>query len=115
MKLRLPRHSTLAALAIVSSAPAFAAQRPLETETVASGMSSPLYAVSPAGDYERLFIVQQGGLIRILENGSLLPTPFLDVTALTNNSNEQGLLGLAFHPDYDLNGWFYINYTNNSE
>ncbi len=114
MKLRLPRHSTLAALAILSSAPAFAAQRPLETETVASGMSSPLYAVSPAGDYERLFIVQQGGLIRILENGSLLPTPFLDVTALTNNSNEQGLLGLAFHPDYDLNGWFYINYTNNS-
>jgi len=89
-------------------------QRALELEPVAAGLNSPLLAISPPGDHERLFIVEQDGLIKILRDGLILPTPFLDVTALTNESSERGLLGLAFHPDYDTNGWFYINYTNTS-
>lgn len=65
-----------------------------------------------AGD-NRLFVVEQGGHIRILNtDGSVNETDFLNVSALVSNGGEQGLLGLAFHPDYVTNGYFYINYTN---
>jgi glucose/arabinose dehydrogenase len=103
-----------AMVALASLAPTASAQRPLGLEEVATGLRSPLYATSPPGDLERVFIVEQGGRIKILRDGAVLPTLFLDVTALTNNSGERGLLGLAFHPNYASNGWFYINYTNTS-
>ena len=103
--------TAVCALGIYASA---SGQRALELETVANGLSAPLLAVSPPGDTERLFIVEQDGLIKILRDGVVLPTPFLDVTSLTSQNSERGLLGLAFHPDYDSNGWFFINYTNNS-
>lgn len=83
--------------------------------TVASGFSQPIGIVNSgvAGD-DRLFIVQQGGLIRILQSdGSILPTPFLSLVGqVSTGGNEQGLLGLAFHPDYASNGYFYVNYTD---
>jgi glucose/arabinose dehydrogenase len=84
---------------------------------VASGLSRPVLAVSPPGDAERLFIVEQTGLIRILEGGVVNPTAFLDLTATTRNpnnggGNEEGLLGLAFHPDYHTNGWFFVLRNN---
>src|SRR5690606_24339741 len=61
---------------------------------------------------ERLFVVEQGGLIKIIqEDGSVNTTPFLDVSGQISSGNERGLLGLAFHPDYANNGYFYINYT----
>lgn len=82
-------------------------------QTVASGLSSPVLAVSPSGD-TRLFIVEKTGRIRILENGSLLTRPFLDVSGLVSKGSEQGLLGLAFHPDYAVNGRLFINYTDGS-
>jgi len=60
----------------------------------------------------RLFIIEKPGRIRLLENGQLLPTPFLDIGDRVNDdSNEMGLLGLAFHPNYAQNGFFYVNYT----
>jgi glucose/arabinose dehydrogenase len=60
----------------------------------------------------RLFILEKAGRIRIFENGQLLPEPFLDIDDRVNDSsNEMGLLGLAFHPDYAQNGFFYVNYT----
>ena len=59
-----------------------------------------------------MFIVEQPGRIRILANGILLPTPFLDISSKVSGQSEQGLLGLAFHPRYALNGLFYINYTD---
>lgn len=60
----------------------------------------------------RLFIIEKSGRIRILENGQLLPEPFFDIDDRVNdNSNEMGLLGLAFHPNYAQNGFFYVNYT----
>lgn len=62
---------------------------------------------------ERMFIVEQVGRIRIIDgNGSVLPMPFLDIQGRVNSgSTEQGLLGLAFHPDYASNGYFFVNYT----
>ncbi|HLT54073.1 MAG TPA: PQQ-dependent sugar dehydrogenase [Flavobacteriaceae bacterium] len=72
-------------------------------------------AIKHAGD-TRLFIVEQDGYIQILnQNGSANPQPFLDIDALvTNGGGERGLLGLAFHPNYATNGYFYVNYINNS-
>ena len=79
---------------------------------VASGFSRPVYLTAPAGD-SRLFIVEKVGRIRIIRNGSLLPTSFLDITSKVNSGgNEQGLLSVAFHPSYATNGFLYVNYTN---
>ncbi len=106
----------LAAAALWASAAPASAQS-LDTELVGQ-FSSPIYATSPAGDLDRLFVVQQGGLIRIVENPrtapNILATPFLDLTTLTNGGGERGLLGLAFHPDYANNGRFFVNFTNNA-
>jgi glucose/arabinose dehydrogenase len=85
---------------------------PIQVQQVASGLTSPV-TVSNAGDGSgRLFIVQQTGEIRILINGNILPTPFLDIHDLVSCCDERGLLGLAFHPDYASNGFFYIYYTD---
>lgn len=83
-------------------------------QTFATGFASPV-DIENCGD-SRLFVVEQDGLIKILNaNGTTNATPFLNVTALTNQSGEQGLLGLAFHPNYASNGFFYINYTRISD
>ncbi|MGQ0703639.1 MAG: PQQ-dependent sugar dehydrogenase [Gemmatimonadales bacterium] len=79
---------------------------------VASGLSFPLFLTSAPGDATRLFIVEKGGRIRIIRNGTLLTTPFLDLTAQVSQGGEQGLLGLAFHPGYATNGRFIVHYTN---
>src|SRR5262249_3498357 len=83
---------------------------------VASGLTQPLFAISPPGDTARLFIVEKTGLIKILDltTGQVLPTPFLDLTSQITTAGEQGLLGLAFHPDYANNGLFYVQLTNPS-
>lgn len=90
----------------------------LTTERVASGLSLPVYATHAPGDSERLFIVEQHtGRIRILNlNTGVLQSaasPFLTVSGVSAG-NEQGLLGLAFHPNYQSNGFFYVNFTTNS-
>jgi glucose/arabinose dehydrogenase len=77
---------------------------------VAREFKRPVY-LTHAGD-ERLFIVEQPGLIWILQDGERVPEPFLDIQdRVMDQGNEQGLLGLAFHPDYPTNGTFYVNYT----
>jgi glucose/arabinose dehydrogenase len=83
-----------------------------EWKLIASGLNRPV-DIQPANDGSgRLFIIEKSGYIRIFENGQLLDAPFLDITDLVNDSgNEMGLLGLAFHPDYEQNGFFYLNYT----
>jgi glucose/arabinose dehydrogenase len=78
---------------------------------VASGLQSPVYLTAPAGD-ARLFIVEQPGRIRIVENGTLRPTPFLDITDRVGCCGERGLLSVAFHPGYSANGAFFVNYTD---
>ena len=82
----------------------------LTLEPVASGLAVPLYLTAPAGD-SRLFVVEKDGLIRIIKNGTVLSTPFLNLTSLTTKGSEQGLLGLAFAPDYATSGRFYVSYT----
>ena len=83
----------------------------LALETVAKGLESPVHLISPPGD-PRLFIVEQPGRIRIVENGKLLPAPFLDITDRVGYGGERGLLSVAFHPRYAENGWFFVNYTD---
>ena len=81
---------------------------------VAAGLSSPVHLAPPPGD-DRLFVVEQPGRIRIIEDGQLLPTPFLDITSKVRSGGEQGLLSVAFHPGYASNGHFYVNYTDPSD
>lgn len=78
---------------------------------VATGLNSPVYLASPPGDV-RLFVVEQGGRIRIIENGQVLGGSFLDIGADISSGGERGLLSLAFHPDYAANGYLYVNYTD---
>jgi glucose/arabinose dehydrogenase len=75
-----------------------------------SGLSNPLLLTAPVSD-PRLFIVEQPGRIRIVENGNLRPTPFLDLSGEISSGGERGLLGLAFHPSYASNGFFYVYFT----
>jgi glucose/arabinose dehydrogenase len=89
---------------------------PSGTPTIAltpfvSGLSTPVDFQTPDDGSGRIFIVQQSGTIRIVSGGSLLPTPFLDISSRINfDGGEQGLLGLAFHPSYSQNKRFYLNY-----
>ncbi|NQX88150.1 MAG: PQQ-dependent sugar dehydrogenase [Halioglobus sp.] len=82
---------------------------------VASGLNSPV-VIANAGD-GRLFVVERGGIIRIIdENGELLPQPYLNISSQVNDrGGEMGMLGLAFHPNYANNGWFYVYYTPQTE
>ncbi len=84
------------------------------TERVAAGLDSPLFVTAPPGDQDRLFILEKAsGQVKILNlaDGSINPSPFLTITDLSTDS-EQGLLGLAFDPNYDTNGYFYVSYTD---
>ncbi|WP_353089001.1 PQQ-dependent sugar dehydrogenase [Flavobacterium sp.] len=96
--------SLLMGLGFITSAQTIALQ------TVVTGLSNAV-EITHCGD-NRLFVVQQGGLIRIIQNNALLTPPFLNISSLTTSSGEQGLLGLAFHPNYATNGQFFVNYTN---
>ncbi|MGQ0568130.1 MAG: PQQ-dependent sugar dehydrogenase, partial [Armatimonadota bacterium] len=80
---------------------------------VTTGLTSPLH-VTHAGDGSgRLFLVEQAGLIRIIRNGMVQPTPFLDIRSRVVSGGETGLLSVAFHPSYASNGRFFVNYTAN--
>lgn len=83
----------------------------LGIELVASSVNTPT-TITNAGD-TRLFVTEKSGKIHILsDDGSVEPTPFLDISSKVSNGSEQGLLGLAFHPNYASNGFFYVSYTN---
>lgn len=100
-----------------TSAPASAGTFPdpsaYEWREVTSGLQRPV-DLQPDGS-GRLFIIEKAGRIRILQDGQLLEQPFLDITDRVGSSgNEQGFLGLAFHPQYAQNGRFFVNYTDNN-
>jgi len=73
--------------------------------------SDPTYVTGPSGDQHRLFVVEQAGRIKLVVDGVIQPTPFLDVTSLVDFGGERGLLSLAFPEDYAASGLFYIAYT----
>lgn len=84
----------------------------LKLQPVASNLNSPVFLAAPRGDANRLFVVEQGGTIKVLDRatGSVLST-FLTLTGITSGG-ERGLLGLAFDPNYNANGRFYVHYTD---
>jgi glucose/arabinose dehydrogenase len=84
--------------------------RPVTVHRLLSGLGGPT-SVTHAGD-DRLFITEQAGRIRIVRNGTLISAPFLDIHSLVRSGGEQGLLGLAFHPHYSQNGFFFVFYTD---
>jgi glucose/arabinose dehydrogenase len=72
---------------------------------------SPVYVTSPPGDRKRLFVVEQGGRIRIIRGGKTLSQPFLNLSGSISSGGERGLLSMAFAPDYRTSGLFYVYYT----
>jgi glucose/arabinose dehydrogenase len=79
---------------------------------VADGFSRPTFVTNAGDGSGRLFVLEKQGRIRIIAGGAAVQQPFLDISALVRSSgNEQGLLGLAFHPDYEHNGRFFVAYT----
>ena len=76
-------------------------------------LSNPVHVTNAHDGSNRLFVVEQTGTIRVFKDGAFLPTPFLDVSSLITCCGEQGLLSVAFHPNYASNGFFYIYYVNN--
>lgn len=80
---------------------------------VASGLSQPVQVISPPGDYQRFFVVEQSGAIKVYSNGSYVGV-FLDLAAKISCCSERGLLGMAFHPQYSANRKFYVCYTDTS-
>lgn len=96
---------------------ALAAGTPLTTTRIVNGLSRPVFVTAPPGDFNRIFIVEQfsgtTGRIRILNipGNTLNAVPYLSISPVANG-NEQGLLGLAFHPNFTSNGYFWVYYTN---
>lgn len=85
----------------------------IELTEVASAPGALTALAAPPGD-SRLFLVEQAGRIHVVDDGRLLDTPFLDLSDITSTEGEQGLLGLAFHPDYESNGRFFVDHTDPS-
>jgi glucose/arabinose dehydrogenase len=85
----------------------------IRVQTVATGLNNPVHLTTPPGD-GRLFVVEQPGRIRIIENGQLRTTPFLDISARVSCCGEQGLFSVAFHPNYASNGYFFVNFTDDA-
>jgi glucose/arabinose dehydrogenase len=109
MRRRVALAVGLLALGVIASAGA----RPSTSLTpVVSGLSQPVHVTQAPGDRGRLYVVEQGGVIRVVEQGRVRAQPFLDVRSLIVSGGEQGLLGLAFAPDYQRSGFFVVNYTN---
>ncbi len=108
----------LAWITIAIGSAVAAAQTPITLQTVATGLERPIYVTHAPGDYSRIFVIEKRGRIRIVKDGTLLATPFLDMDAEvgggTSTGDERGLLGLAFHPNYQSNGLFYVYYTRNN-
>lgn len=107
--------SVIVGAALLAASGSVSHAQTLTTQLYMSGLSNPVF-VTHAGDGSgRLFVLEQSGRIRVIDSaGNLQATPYLDIDAISASGGERGLLGLAFHPDFDNNGKFYINYTNNS-
>jgi len=84
----------------------------LDLTPVASGLSSPLLVTHAGDGSDRLFVVEQTGKVRIVKGGDLQSASFIDISRSVSGGGEQGLLGLAFHPSYEIDGKVYLSYTD---
>lgn len=102
-------------VAVASAALAVSAAPQLKVETYVTGLSLPVHMVQDPTMPNVQYVLQQRGRIRIIQNGNLLGTDFLDLTGIVSTSgSERGLLGMAFDPNYATNRRFYVNFTNTS-
>ena len=114
----MKRHVSIAAAVaavLVLAASASAGPRragDFRPETIVSGLDALTDVVAAPGSARTLYVVEQPGVIRVVRNGKLQPRPFLDVRRLVKSGGEQGLLGLAFAPDYPKSRFFVVNYTD---
>ena len=106
--------STAFAAALLTVAGSAFAQVDVTTEVFLRGLSEPTALVHAPGDFGRVFVTEKRGVIRVVRDGQVLPTPFLDIDPLISSFGERGLLGIAFSPEYDTDGWFFVHYSNNS-
>jgi glucose/arabinose dehydrogenase len=100
-----------------ATAPATTASEPsrparLALAEVATGLESPVHVAAAPGEPVRLYVVEQIGRIRVVEDGNVRAEPFLDIAELVESGGEQGLLSVAFHPEYAENGRLYVDYTD---
>ena len=109
---RFLRSTCLVLLAALMTVERAGAQGPLKGRVHASGLTSPVAFVQDPSNAAVQFVVEQGGRIRILQNGVVQTTDFLDLRGSISSSGERGLLGLALAPDYTSSGRFYVNFTN---
>ena len=111
-----PSIQTLALICFILFGQISFAQTPVlsYTPTISSGLSLPVEFIHAGDGSNRMFIVEQDGLIKVYNGTSVLATPFLNLTTVTNASGEQGLLSMAFHPNYSVNGYFFVYYNNSS-
>lgn len=108
----MPNHLQPSASQVETDIPAFDLT---VDEIIASGFSQPILVTHAGDGSQRLFVVEQLGLIKIIQDSAALPDPFLDLTGKISSGAERGLLGLTFHPDFAINGHFYVNYTRTSD
>ena len=99
------------AVAREEASPAVQSLTDITLEPVVTGLSSPVYVTNAGDGSRRLFIVEQAGRIKVLQSGSQSPAVFLDITSKVLAGGERGLLGLAFHPQFESNRRFFVNYT----
>jgi glucose/arabinose dehydrogenase len=85
--------------------------RGLRLAEIASGFDSPTHVAAAPGEPDRLYVVERPGRIRVLEDGRILPDVFLDISSEVTSGGEQGLLSVAFHPEYERTRLLYVNYT----
>jgi len=100
------------AAACAGGAPAREQAATLRLQRVATGLDGPLHVAAPRSEPGRIYIVEQVGRIRVVEGGRLRAEPFLDIRPLVRSGGEQGLLSIAFHPQYRTNRLFYVQYTD---
>ncbi len=84
----------------------------LRLQPYLSGLTSPLFLTNAKDGTKRKFVVQQGGIIKVIQPGSNTPVEFLNISSKISTGSERGLLGLAFHPQFAANGYFFVDYTN---
>jgi glucose/arabinose dehydrogenase len=108
MPLRLSALAAAVTAIALGAPPASAA---LHLSQVGSGFSSPVYVAAPPSDPHRVFVVERVGKIFEVRDGQKLDTPFLDITRDVKSGGEEGLLSMAFAPDYATSGRFYVFYT----